>query len=284
MFFTKTPLCRQSTDDEFRAWGSAISTGLAELGLVQTADTGQINWTTVARPTTTNQSMGYEIWRFNDALQTTTPVFFKLEYGSGSSTTLPGIWLTVGQASNGSGTVTVNAGSVQRRQSHVAATTANAVTSYFSGNEGRVMVVMWAGNTSSNCRYFAIERANDTSGNSTSSYFTALMYRSQLTQPRVGESPGWESAELAAGNNNFSGVPLGTIDQKRPVSEIRPYLGGWGKPMTVGIGVDGAQWANEAFQNFIVEMYGRDYTFKFIPQIHDGASDAPINGMGIRWE
>lgn len=36
----------------FRAWWSWISAQLAAFGWVQSADTGQINWTTVGNPTT----------------------------------------------------------------------------------------------------------------------------------------------------------------------------------------------------------------------------------------
>jgi hypothetical protein len=102
-----------NVDADFRLWGSTINTALAALGLVQTADTGQINWTTVLKPASGNVYQGYEIWRFADSLQATVPIFFKLEYGSGGSTTNPGMALTVGSSSNGTGTIT---GQVATRQ------------------------------------------------------------------------------------------------------------------------------------------------------------------------
>lgn len=102
---TYTMPVSQATDADFRAWGSALSAGLASAGLVKTADTGQIDWVTVARAAG-GTSAGYEVWRMNDAMQATKPVFFKLEYGSGPSTSVPHMWLTVGGGSNGSGTIT----------------------------------------------------------------------------------------------------------------------------------------------------------------------------------
>ena len=39
-----------ANNDTFRSWGSTISTQIAAMGMVQTADTGQINWTTVGTP------------------------------------------------------------------------------------------------------------------------------------------------------------------------------------------------------------------------------------------
>jgi hypothetical protein len=70
-------------DSDFRSWGSGLSAQLAAIGLVKTSDTGQIDWTTVLKPTSSGQIRGFEIWRFNDALQATKPVFIRLDYGSG---------------------------------------------------------------------------------------------------------------------------------------------------------------------------------------------------------
>lgn len=95
----------QTTDAEFRAWGLSISTALAAIGLVQTSDTGQINWTTVTKPSGATASQGYEIWRMNDTAQSTAPIFMKIEYGSGNSGANPSIYLTIGTGSNGSGTL-----------------------------------------------------------------------------------------------------------------------------------------------------------------------------------
>jgi hypothetical protein len=92
---------QHTTDAFFRAWGSDLSASFAEVGLVKTADTGQIDWTTVLRPTTTDTAAGYEIWRYTDST-----VFLKIEYGTRNSSGTPGLWLTVGQGSNGSGTLT----------------------------------------------------------------------------------------------------------------------------------------------------------------------------------
>lgn len=102
---TYSTVINHTKDAGFRAWGSELSTALQTVGLVQTADTGQINWTTVTRPGT-NTAGGYEIYRFNDALQGTAPVFIKLEYGTSSSASNPQLWLTVGTGSDGAGTIT----------------------------------------------------------------------------------------------------------------------------------------------------------------------------------
>lgn len=94
------------TDANFRIWGSEFSAKLAAVGLVQTADTGQINWSTVTRGAAGTDS-GYEVWRFNDTLQGTAPLFLKFYFGTGQvTTTCPRLRIEVGTGSNGSGTLT----------------------------------------------------------------------------------------------------------------------------------------------------------------------------------
>jgi hypothetical protein len=98
-----TTRIRHDSDAAFREWGLELSQRLAAAGLVQTADTGQINWATAVRPGTTQSSAGYEIWRMNDAQQATAPVFFRIDYGTGGSATQPRLLIQVGTATNGAG-------------------------------------------------------------------------------------------------------------------------------------------------------------------------------------
>lgn len=112
-----------TTDAGFRSWGSAISAALQAVGLVQTTDTGQINWTTVTSPTGTSAASeriaGYEVYKFNDSLQATKPIYIKIEYGTyfnANNTPAggePTIYMTMGTGSNGAGTL---AGLVTARQ------------------------------------------------------------------------------------------------------------------------------------------------------------------------
>lgn len=98
-----------SSSADFQAWVTGIHNALAAVGMIQTADTGQINPATVALPAA-GAVAGYEIWRFNDTLQATVPVFFKIEYGGGNPVDRPSLYLTVGSGSNGAGTLTGQVG------------------------------------------------------------------------------------------------------------------------------------------------------------------------------
>jgi hypothetical protein len=94
-----------TTDADFRAWGLEFSNALRACGLAVTTDTGQINWTTVLHPTVANTAAGYEVYKFTDALQATYPIFVKVEYGTGPLVAQPDIWITIGTATNGAGTL-----------------------------------------------------------------------------------------------------------------------------------------------------------------------------------
>lgn len=99
-----------ATDESFRAWGSAVSDALAAVGMVKVATTGEIDWATALAPPTINTASGFEIWRFDDALQTVAPIVFKVEYGvrgTGSTPALltPCMWLTVGKDADASGAI-----------------------------------------------------------------------------------------------------------------------------------------------------------------------------------
>ena len=78
----------QTTDAGFRAWIS-----------------GQINTSTVTRPSGASTSAGYTIWQFNDALQSTRPIYIKLEFGTGVSQSSPLMWLSTSTGTDGAGTL-----------------------------------------------------------------------------------------------------------------------------------------------------------------------------------
>lgn len=95
-----------SNTTDFRIWGQNIASLFTGAGLVKTADTGQIDWTTVSMPASVNSNAGYEIYRFDDTLQATVPIFIKITYGMGNNGQTIRLILEVGSGTNGSGTIT----------------------------------------------------------------------------------------------------------------------------------------------------------------------------------
>lgn len=69
------------TDDAtFRQFVSAVHNAIIAVGLVNTADSGQINEATVLRPAIQTDG-GYKVYRFDDAKQATAPVSIYIAYG-----------------------------------------------------------------------------------------------------------------------------------------------------------------------------------------------------------
>lgn len=101
MFSAFTAAPSNGSDAAFRAWGNAISTALAAVGLTK-LDT-DINWATVTRPGAANTVAGYEVWRLANPGAGATPVFIRLRFGSGPGTSYPQLWVTTATGYAGSG-------------------------------------------------------------------------------------------------------------------------------------------------------------------------------------
>lgn len=180
-----------ASDAAFRLWGKGISDSFA-VAWVQTADTGQVNWTTVTAPVAINTAQGYEIWRMADSLQATAPVFVKIEYGSAGAVNTPAIWLTIGTGSNGSGMITGIL--FPRTQMYNGGSSATAYTSYGSVAAGRINLAAFATGGTSYCLAFSIERTHgadgvDTGGGVNLLYFHNSSARNSQHLPFAGTIP-----------------------------------------------------------------------------------------------
>jgi hypothetical protein len=93
-----------------------IHVNMLASGLVQTNDTGQLDFSTVTGPgpaSTTRTTFGYRMYAFNDTLQGTAPIYIKFTYGTAqlaNSTTdvtyrNGTILVEIGTGSNGTGTL-----------------------------------------------------------------------------------------------------------------------------------------------------------------------------------
>ena len=131
---TDTSQIAHDTDATFRAWGLSISNLFAAVGLVQTADTGQVNWTTATKPAV-NTTPHYEIWRMNDTQQASAPIFFRIEYGTSNATNRPRMQLQVGTGSDGAGNL-INPSTKSVLISATTGTNTTAYTSYAAAGEG----------------------------------------------------------------------------------------------------------------------------------------------------
>lgn len=149
----------------FRAWSQVLHDGLIAVGLVQTADTGQINLTTVALPGAPSYA-GYEIYRFADTLQATKPVFIKIEYGVPSSAVGGVFRVSVGTATNGAGTLTGLLSTTATITGQWSVTDTASQPAYFFGDTSSVAVAWPSSNASAGWRpsMFMVERTRNSDG------------------------------------------------------------------------------------------------------------------------
>lgn len=92
-------------DSNFRIWGSTFAAAMATCGLVQTSDTGQVNWSTVTEPVV-NTFTVYEIYRFSDSLQASKPVFIRFSYGRLTASNTAAVRIQIGTGTDGAGNIT----------------------------------------------------------------------------------------------------------------------------------------------------------------------------------
>lgn len=196
---TVSKVCDNSTDANFISWAKAISDAFIAFGWTRTADTGQINWGTVTRPLSGNTAQGYEIFALNDTLQATAPFYLKIEYGSGSSTNNPGLWLTLGTGTNGAGALS---GTTTARLQVGCPSSVNAVqTCKFAGDNNRFVCALWPEyNNASNLIAFGIERTHDGDGDDTDTAAVVFAVTTSIKNVMVcptagtGAAPATESA------------------------------------------------------------------------------------------
>jgi len=160
----------QTNDTEFRAWGSAVSAAIATAGFTQTADTGQVDWSTVTRPSA-GTTPHYEIWAFADTLQATRPVMMKVSYGSGSSATRPWMSVELARATDGAGTLTgTTTGPLVSSYADFSPAT-DTITSYIAGGGNWLTMCLWPGGSTGggtgSALVLVIDRTRDGTGAAT---------------------------------------------------------------------------------------------------------------------
>lgn len=95
----------------FLAWAKPIADFLkaspCNTMLTQTADTGQVNWASLASPPSASTFV-YEVYKFTDSYGTSLnpPMYLRVEYGSTSPVTGANMKFSFGTSTNGAGTLT----------------------------------------------------------------------------------------------------------------------------------------------------------------------------------
>lgn len=219
---TTNTVLDHTSDAGFRAWVAEVIDGLIAVGVTQTADAGQINPATVTRPAV-NTTAGYAVFRFNDAAHGTNPIFFRLNFGTGSSASSPRLNIILGQGSNGSGTIT---GIVTPECACFASgTVSSTVTNYptricYNAARGFLGFVFKIGALAGSHAYggFVISRSNDANGDPTTDSFVLI-----------------SNSYNSTGGSNISGTFSTAISHLTSLQYVFPTPSAWAPPLPYGV-------------------------------------------------
>ncbi len=92
----------------FKLWVTEYMTLLTSTGFALSTDTGQLDIDAVVAVPSVAAYAGYKMVYLNDSLHSSRPVYLKLEFGTGSSGSIPRIRLTVGFGTDGAGNFTTS--------------------------------------------------------------------------------------------------------------------------------------------------------------------------------
>lgn len=285
-----------NADADFRTWCQGIAAQLVVAGLVQTADTGQINNTTVVKPVSTDTASGYEIYRFNDTNQGSFPIFLKIEYGSGALATRPALWLTVGTGSNGSGTLTGQLSTRKEAGPNANKVAGNTLPSSIVGrSDGFALMCNYDSANTNFAIGFAVERSKDANANvgtSANDGIMVLVYGVAIggqVSAQVVPYSGTVPASSVAGSMNVigsSGNPVGGGNTSFAASvALMPMTAVLGK-LLFGLVIAMFKLADiTGGTQVTVNNLGANHNYlTFVTQIGDASSNTTAAGMALLWE
>jgi hypothetical protein len=224
-------------DAAFRVLGLLISNALDTIGLIKTADTGQIDWATVTKPATYPLMAGYEIRQLPaGTLQTDNPVIVKISYGTGASATLFGMTFQFGHTTNGAGAFTGTASGTHVSYSRGNST--NGSLCFASCDEEHFSMALFCGIAGSTTQYYVIcgvDRLRDADGVALSTGINVVIMGNTtpiqfiLPSGAGAQFPSTPLAQVMALYPGGLNAPL-TVGQAMCFSHIYPFMGCAGNP------------------------------------------------------
>ena len=165
-----TCLMSCSTVANLQSWVGPILQILANAGWIRTSDTGQTELADMPAAAAASTVCGYQVWRMNDSLQSTAPVFVKFEFGSGSAVGNHSLWVTVGTGSDGAGNITGILISQTRIYNNSASASPNKAKEFYGSGDSSRLVFVARSNVNETAFYrmsLSIERTHGPNGSDT---------------------------------------------------------------------------------------------------------------------
>lgn len=274
------------TTTSIRVGFTALAAAFVSCGLVKTADTGQTAPSTITNTIGDNTfyNFGYEVYSFNDALQPTLAVFFRIEYCMAGQRHL--FNLTVGTSTDGAGNITGQKTPLMQFQPATAGPTGydnstNQVC-YISGNTNRLCFAFCTGPTRYPGYFINIERSQTLAGADNAD---GIIVHAQLSTnsnslsgsgqtrgdpfstvsmfvPATGAIAAYQTSWVGAYNYNDISMVLGAnIGSVLPIPFCYiPYNPG--KGCLIYYSSDYA-----AYGSYVIPVYGTNYTYLALDQV-----------------
>lgn len=217
--------------------------------------------------------MVYEIWRANDALSGSSPIFLKFEYGSAGTSSNPNFTIIAGQASDGGGNISGLMTSIRTTVLNgISGSAGNDTTArnhFFCGTAGRISMALNnnAANSSTIHGHVNIERSHDSSGSDTGSYFTMLtsgfdgssqkIFQVSLVNGLVGGPPAQETKWLGACPTTAD--TTWTYNSTTAIAVINPFVGVMGNPVMNFLLALSTDWAD--ISGLTITLYGASHNY-----------------------
>lgn len=181
----------------FREFVRFVHDAFNGAGFTNTFPLGAINTASVDPPTAVNQVRGFNVWAFNDSLQSTQPLFVRVEFRSLQAAAFNawGLNLYFGEQHDGSGTLdslwTTSSVAIGAANNGGSFTAQQSASYMWTGESGsRVAIVAGAFASGANADYahfwFNLNRIQDWNGNLTPSGAVLLYGGSTGSTPRAG--------------------------------------------------------------------------------------------------
>jgi hypothetical protein len=235
-----------STLTFFKAWAKQLSDDVRASGVfVNTADTGQVNWASIA--SVPSSAYVFDMFVFNDAL---TLYYLKLEYGNVGGANNPAIRFSIGTGTDGAGNLTNSSGTfVLSTTGATPGGSLGTITTFdcrFVYKTGGIAFHWWRNSGFNTSGFFHIERSRDNTGAPTSDYVYATFSMNNggsgscklLSLCWVTGNTGWKqnptgvSAATGCGGILMGGLTIQShaFAGSFPISPFHIMKGGWGNP------------------------------------------------------
>lgn len=166
-----------NSDVNFRIWATELDAAIIAAGWVDNNDTGSVTISALVVPAA-GVSAGFRVYKMNDALAASSPCYMKVEFTTDSgSSGVPGLYITIGTGTNGSGTLTGNVSTRQHLKANGNYTTAVSFA-YSSGSTSRFGFFMGIPGDTANPSpkfFISVSRFQDENGADTAEGFVLVL-------------------------------------------------------------------------------------------------------------